>query len=101
MILFNDGNDDDNNGAKKPDATPVCVCDLTDQANDDRSPYFHKNRGTNVNSTFIEDRVHTIVFFFTFTAFYQYHILLELPCPLPMFFTPSNSHAHRSYMWAC
>ena len=30
----------------------VCVCDLTDQANDDRSPYFHKNRGTNVNSTF-------------------------------------------------
>ena len=68
-----DGNDDGNNYgrdygtrmmAPKNMTLPlcVCVCDLTDQANDDRSPYFHKNRGTNVNSTFIEDRVHTIVF---------------------------------------
>ncbi len=32
-------------------------------------------------------------------------LLLEKPCPLvrsyPTIFTPSNAHAHQSYMWAC
>ena len=59
MMMAHDGN-----GAKKSDAT--LVCDLTAQANDDRSSYFHKNWATTVNSILIPNRL--LYSYLTFTS---------------------------------